>query len=178
MKSNKLLHSLPLLLGTAVLGACGPRTSADSSASSAQETARPDTMATVSALEAAHSVAFTPGPAGANVTGTVLITGESNGDTRLEVDLNGLAQGAHAWHVHQAGCDADGPIVLAITDTETLKGIGAAITPDANGHATADVTIPADKLSQQQLHDGQYSLHVHERDGTNPGQTVVCAPIR
>ena len=95
---------------------------------------------------------------------------------RLEVTLDGLTEGAHAWHIHEGSCDAQGPVVVAMTPMGEMEGIAAPLTVPAEGapvRGAATVT----GLTLQQLEESDYSLRVHEGSGTQPGPVAACADL-
>lgn len=97
---------------------------------------------------------------------------------RLEVMLNGLSQGEHAWHIHSGSCDEQAPVAVAITPTADMEGIGQPLNvTSANATAQASVEVPGDQLTVEQLESGEYSLNVHERGGTDHGPAVACADL-
>ncbi|MCI0436578.1 MAG: CHRD domain-containing protein [Gemmatimonadetes bacterium] len=157
-----------------LFAACSPGDDDESYSDDAQELA-PATEPGA-AVEPPTTVDFVPG-AMAGVTGVVQIepVGE---DTRIRVQLVGLATGEHAWHIHGAACGSEGPIVVAITGTAEDQGIGEAIVADDSGAATATVTVPAYLLTREQLRSGSYSLHVHAQGGPAPGESVACADLK
>jgi hypothetical protein len=58
-----------------------------------------------------------------------------------------------------------------------MEALGQPLTPDESGNATASVTVPGDVFSFEQLEQGEYSVHVHERGGLDHGPTVACANL-
>jgi Cu/Zn superoxide dismutase len=135
---------------------------------------------------------------------------DAGGGATLMVELEGLTPGEHAWHIHQAECGTDGPVVIAFTpapDIETVAG-AQALMAGADGRATATVTIPKEQLDRlnsgmaaepsattvtppnsenapvdrpaQATDDAgerKFSIHVHERAGTDHGRTVACTNL-
>ena len=110
-------------------------------------------------------------------TATVLEAEEPNGDYRLAVRIEGLSEGEHAWHIHSAPCGKEAPVVVPFTATKESPGLAQALTPGEGGVAEANVTVPQNKLSLEQLKSGEYSIHVHERGGIDHGSTVACANL-
>ncbi len=96
---------------------------------------------------------------------------------RLAVDVNGLSQGQHAWHIHGGPCGQEAPVVVPFSSTADQSGIAQALSADQSGNATATVTVPAAELSLDQLENGQFSLHIHQRGGVDHGPTVACADL-
>lgn len=206
MRMDRVLRVAPLLAGMMIM-ACGPADDADlDTMPGAEVPGVPETDLPTTEPTAMESTAmFEPGPAGANVSGMVRII-PSDEELRLEVQLNGLTEGEHAWHIHNAPCGEEGPIVVAITPTaDHPEGVGDPIEAGADGSAEADVTIPRDRIppglqnvlgtsgmvGQPGAATGQadtaaqatgaqgdqFSLHVHERAGVDHGQTVACADL-
>ncbi|HUG41187.1 MAG TPA: CHRD domain-containing protein [Longimicrobiales bacterium] len=108
-------------------------------------------------------------------------TGES-GTTgqgfRVEVSVNGLSQGEHAWHIHSGPCGEEAPVVVAFSPTEDSEGLTNPLNADESGHAEAEATVPADELTIEGLRAAQHSLHVHAQGGVDHGPTVACADLR
>jgi Cu/Zn superoxide dismutase len=145
-----------------------------------------------------------------DIGGRFKLRSDAAGGATLMVELEGLTPGEHAWHIHQAECGTDGPVVIAFTpapDIETVAG-AQALVAGADGRATATVTIPKEQLDK--LHSGmateptsttvtppnsenapvdrparatgdtgerKFSIHVHERAGTDHGPTVACTNL-
>lgn len=119
------------------------------------------------------------------ITGTARIYADTavadtvpdGGGFRLEVVLDGLTPGAHAWHIHTGECEERGPIAVPLTKTATSRGIAGPLEADHGLTARALVTIPGDALTLRQLRARPYSLHVHRGTDLEPGATVVCADL-
>ncbi len=160
------------VLSLAMVVACAPADDAETTPDEAQEMAPPP--AVEPAEEAPWTVDFTPGPAGTNVAGSIQV--QPNGeDTDVTLNLTGLAPGEHAWHIHNAPCGQDGPIIFAFTATADMEGTADPVTAADDGSATATGTIPGVRLARDELRSGMYSLHVHESGGTDHGPSVACA---
>lgn len=174
MMRNLLRYGSPIL-GLAVVFACAPADEADLEPEETQEVAPPP-PATEPAEEAPWTTDFQAGPAGTNITGS--LTAEPMGDdTQVRLTLNGLPAGEHAWHIHNAPCGQEGPVVYAFTSTADMEGTDDPITAGEDGTATATATVPGDRLMRSDLRSGQYSLHVHQNAGTDHGPTIACAPF-
>lgn len=104
--------------------------------------------------------------------------GETGQGFRVEVSINGLSQGEHAWHIHSAACGQEAPVVVAFTPTKDQEGLASALNADQSGRAEAEATVPSDELTLDRLQSGQYSLHVHTQSGVDHGPTVACADLR
>jgi Cu/Zn superoxide dismutase len=120
--------------------------------------------------------ATTAGP----VTGTVTVLEgiDPMGDYKIAVRIEGLTPGEHAWHIHSGSCGgAESPVVLSFTETKEGPGIGQPLTAGESGMAEATVTVPKDKLTLDQIKNGDYSLHVHEKGGIDHGASVACAAL-
>jgi len=124
-----------------------------------------------------RTVMIVPGADAPTATGEMRITENTDGSTELNLVVNGLTAGDHAWHIHSAPCGTDGPIAVPITSAGDQAGIGNPVTVGEDGSANATVTIPADRLSQDQIRTGQFSVHVHAGTVEEMGASVVCAPI-
>ena len=103
-------------------------------------------------------------------------TGTTGQGWRIEVTLNGLTDGEHAWHVHSGPCGEEAPVAVAFSPTADMEGVTGPLNVQ-NGSAASQATVPADQLSLDQLENGEYSIHVHERGGTDHGPTVACANL-
>jgi len=173
-----MLRNLPkfglVTVGLAFLAGCSPadQTADTETTDQAQETTQPPP-----AMDpAAYTVDFTASPQDSMVSGSVQV--DPNPDnTGIRVSLTGLTPGEHAWHIHQGTCEAGGDVVVALTDTGTMTGIASPLAVGDNGEVTTTVTIPTADLSPDMIQSGAYSLHVHERGGTEHGPTVACADL-
>jgi hypothetical protein len=171
MMRNLLRYASPVL-GLAVVFACAPADDAELEPEETQEVAPPP--APEPAEEAPWTTDFQAAPDVPNITGS--LTAEPMGDdTQVRITLNGLPPGEHAWHIHNAPCGQDGPVVYAFTSTAELEGTDAPITAAEDGSATATATVPGDRLMRADLRNGQYSLHVHANSGTDHGPSIACA---
>jgi hypothetical protein len=73
------------------------------------------------------------------------------GGTRANATLTGgSAGGSHPWHLHDGGCDANGPVIGNTSAYPTLR-------PDESGNASATVTLPITLTL-----DAPYSIHLHQ----------------
>lgn len=96
----------------------------------------------------------------------------------LEVTLDGLNQGEHAWHIHSGPCGEQAPVAVAITQTADSEGIGEPIDVMSEGaSARASVEVPGDQLSLEQLRSGEYSVNIHQSGGVDHGPAVACADL-
>ena len=94
------------------------------------------------------------------------------------MNLTGVPEGEHAWHIHQGACGTkDAPVVVPFTATKDKPGIGSPLVAAAGGSTTAEVTVPSSVLTTQQLQSGDYSLHVHQKSGTDHGPSIACANL-
>jgi len=188
--------ALAMVLGTAAFA-------------SACEADREDSEATIPATEELEQPAVQPvtepvitgdfeEPEGAaDVDGNFELRSESPDASILRVELEGLTPGEHAWHIHEGDCANLGQVVIALTpatDQPTMPG-AQALMADADGKATATVTIPRADLDK--LHTGapgtpatpgqaesaagevqqRYSINVHQQAGENPGPPAACANL-
>jgi Cu/Zn superoxide dismutase len=171
-----LSRTVALLVVAAFLPACDtgddvdvePDLDATPGAEFPQETTTPTPIEAMTAT-------FQPaGGSTAMISGTASFMRDGD-ELELTVNLNGLPEGDHAWHIHQGGCDADGPVVLAFSETADMEGIGDDLEADGDGHAEASVDIPADRAGL--LNAGEHSIHVHQSGGEDHGPAIACAPI-
>jgi hypothetical protein len=106
---------------------------------------------------------------GAGTPGTGATAGAAAGGEALEVHvrLQGLTA-EHSWHIHQGACStARAPVTVSFT--QPLQAVA--------GVAETTAPIPQDKLTEQQLQSGQFSVRVHE--STRQGAaTIACADIQ
>jgi Cu/Zn superoxide dismutase len=188
----KKLHGYPmaaaLALGVAVMGACAEERDAGDELE-LPDMDRPATVDTEPMDRPADSESailmtarFEPAegaPSGRPITGSVNVieATEAGGDYHLVVNIEGLSPGEHAWHIHSGPCGEKAPVVVPFTPTAEGPGLAQALTPGEGGVAEADVTVPRDRLSLEQLKSGDYSLHVHEKGGVDHGPTVACANL-
>jgi Cu/Zn superoxide dismutase len=159
------------VLGLAIVFACAPADDAELTPDETQEMAQP---APQPVEDAPWTVDIEPGPAGANVVGSMQVEPVGN-DTQVRLTLAGLAPGEHAWHIHNAPCGEQGPVVFPFTATADMDGTTDPVTAAEDGTATATATVPGDRLMRSELRNGRYSIHVHERGGLDHGDTVACA---
>ncbi len=98
---------------------------------------------------------------------------------QIQVEVQNIPAGAHAWHIHSAFCsDLSAPIVVPFTATASSDGLTAPIeVSDPVMPVVASALIPADRLSQAQLDAGAYSLHIHQNAGVEHGPTIACANL-
>jgi hypothetical protein len=144
----------------------------------------------------ARTITMKPGPAGTGASGVVRVVEAGGGAVRIEAEVMGVKEGEHAWHIHRGACDKKGPVLVAITPTNGMQGIGESIRTGADGRGMGTVTIPADKvpaglmpgMAPAQAMPGQdtasgqgglevLSLHIHERGGKDHGEAVLCAEL-
>jgi Cu/Zn superoxide dismutase len=117
---------------------------------------------------------------GSTVGGEVQILPVENDANAFKVSASftGVPEGDHAWHIHQGACSAQGtPVVVPFTEDKDKPAIATPITAGADGSATAEVVVPANLLTVTQLRDGDYSLHIHQKTGTDHGPTIGCANL-
>lgn len=100
---------------------------------------------------------------------------EGNPAPHLKVELSGLEPGEHAWHIHDGPCGEPASVLIPLTSTADMEGVGEPLVADESGHAIADLPVPP--LSDLALGEGKYSLHVHESGGVDHGATVACATL-
>ena len=117
---------------------------------------------------------------GSNVGGQVQVLSndtDPNG-VRMAVSFTGVPAGEHAWHIHQGACGAkDTPVVVPFTEDKDKPAIASPIVPDASGNAMTEVAVPSNLLTVNQLRDGDYSLHLHQKGGVDHGPTIACATL-
>ncbi|MGH7459862.1 MAG: hypothetical protein ACREMA_02390 [Longimicrobiales bacterium] len=97
---------------------------------------------------------------------------------RVSVNLTNVPEGEHAWHIHQGACSAkDAPVVVPFTAAKDKPGIASPLVAAAGGTVTAEATVPGSLLTTQQLQSADYSLHVHQKAGTDHGPSIACAAL-
>jgi|GEM_PF-5060544 len=119
-------------------------------------------------------------PQGSGAIGTVILSQAPEGEgMQIQVEVQNIPAGAHAWHIHSASCsDLSAPIVVPFTATASSDGLAAPIeVSDPVMPVVASALIPADRLSQEQLDAGAYSLHIHQNAGVEHGPTIACANL-
>lgn len=102
---------------------------------------------------------------------------QGTSDMQLEVSVDGLTPGPHAWHVHVGGCGNPGAVVVPFTTIGGQPGLGQPLVASETGEATGEGRIPAARLTRQQIESGEFSLHIHNHDGPNPGRSIACADL-
>lgn len=166
---------LPMLL-VALLPACQAETD-DTTTDEIPPATEP---AAPAAPPAALMTADVQPEGGSNISGRVEIlpSADAANAFRVSVTFQNVPAGEHAWHIHQGACGvADAPVVVPFTEEKDKPAIAAPITAGADGAVTADVAVPANLLTVDQLRSGDYSLHVHEKSGTDHGATIACANL-
>lgn len=107
---------------------------------------------------------------------TEMEAGTAGQGWRVEVSVNGLSDGEHAWHVHSGPCGEEAPVVVAFSETSDMEGVAGPLNV-RNGTASSQATVPGTELGLEQLQSGEHSIHVHERGGVDHGPTVACADL-
>ena len=193
MTRNRLT-ALSLVLGITAWGAAcdTDRGEVEETAPAAEETqeaaARP-------LGEASWSGNFKePEGATGDIDGNFELTPDPSGGATLNVELEGLTPGEHAWHIHQAECGTDGPVVIAFTPTPDMQPVPGALPLIAgeDGRVTAGLVIPQSELDKLQGSpmdetgqprdmagdtERKFSIHVHQQAGADHGPTVACANL-
>jgi Cu/Zn superoxide dismutase len=166
-------------LGLVVFAACAPAddTELDETDEAAEMTPPMETTTPEPVDPAPYTAMVSPASPDGTVSGNVEIDPNLDG-TAISVQFTGLTPGEHAWHIHQGTCATPGDVVVPFTDTESMMGIGEPLTADEEGNASAEVTVPAASLATDAIETGDYSLHVHERGGTDSGASVACSDLR
>ncbi|MGH7468818.1 MAG: hypothetical protein ACRENP_12745 [Longimicrobiales bacterium] len=124
--------------------------------------------------------ALVTGATGTNIGGQVQVmpTDGDPGGFRVVVNLTGVPEGEHAWHIHQGACSAkNAPVVVAFTAEGDKPALSTPLVAGADGNVTAEATVPSTMLSLQQLQSGEYSLHTHRKAGTDQGPSIACADL-
>lgn len=96
---------------------------------------------------------------------------------RVEVTLAGITEGEHAWHIHEAACGQQGPVVVPFSAVPGEEGLTGELEADDTGRVEEEATVPSDRLTFDQLRTGTYSLRVHAQGGENHGPAVACADL-
>ena len=108
------------------------------------------------------------------IDGTLEVV-DRNGTPELVVELEGLPPGQHAWHIHSAPCGEQGSVALALSSTADMEGTVGPVTVDQQGMVNR--TVPLPDLDRTWIGSDRYSLHIHERSGTDHGPSLACANI-
>lgn len=198
MQTHRLLRAVPLAASIALLAVCEPREYDEPETRPAEEVpaatpspdspaARPETAAARPGAQ--RTIPFQPGPQ-AETSGTVRISETPARDITLGVNLTGMSEGEHVWHIRHAPCGVDGPIAVAISPAAGDTGsLGEPLRADADGHAGGTVTIPANQVppdlryalrpedpADPQSHAEPLSLQVHAADADS-SPIVACADL-
>jgi hypothetical protein len=97
---------------------------------------------------------------------------------KVAVSFTGVPEGEHAWHIHQGACgQKDTPVVVPFTEDKDKPAISEPIVATADGNVIKEVAVPGTLLSVQQLRDGDFSLHLHQKTGADHGPTIGCATL-
>lgn len=113
------------------------------------------------------------------VSGTAELRHDATGTgegAELRVDLQGLSEGEHAWHIHRGSCDDMGEVALPFSHTSDEEGVADNLSVDSDGRAEETVSLDREHLTRLQAGE-TYSLNVHERGGEDHGPAVACANI-
>lgn len=170
----------------ALVAACAPRTEVQTVQSTGflpapqlapMETNAPPAVLMVSQFE------LTP-DANTPIFGEAFIIGHnvdrSEDAFGINVVLESVPPGEHAWHIHRGSCAVkNAPVALALSGTADMKGITDPLVADESG--SVDVTVfvapVPGKLTLVDLKKEDYSLHVHQRGGMDHGPSIACATI-
>jgi Cu/Zn superoxide dismutase len=163
------------ILTVLAFAACAPGDEAETPP--AEETTPAATTPATTPAPTPRTSMVVPGADAPTASGQLRITDNTDGSTELNLNVTGLPAGDHAWHIHSAACGTDGPIAVPITSAGDQEGIGDPFTVGEDGSGNATVTIPADRLSQDQIRMGQYSVHVHAGTVEQMGASLICAPL-
>ncbi|MBI4409752.1 MAG: CHRD domain-containing protein [Gemmatimonadetes bacterium] len=165
-----------LLLGGLLVAACA-REEEEEAAVEAEETA----TEAPPGVQPLLTTQFEPGASarGEPVAGTATLTSSITepGALELAVEITGLSEGEHAWHIHSGVCGTEGPVVVALSGTKDMAGITGFLAAGADETARATAVLPPTALTLAQIQSGQYSLYVHERGGLDFGGTATCANL-
>ena len=96
---------------------------------------------------------------------------------QVQVEAAGLTPGPHGWHIHSGGCRNPGAVVVALSAIGDQPGIDEPIVAGADGTAAEDAVVPASSLTEAQVRAGEYSLHIHNTAGADPGRSIACAEL-
>ena len=171
-----------LVVGVLLVGGCGEGTEEEIQDAGAVET--PDRPAprtsTPRADDPVRTIRFEAASAD-HVTGVARLYADSAGGAgfRVEVVLDGLGAGDHAWSIVPAPC-GEGGAGAAVTLGGTAGGPGAgpplrAPAEEAPVRGAAHVDHPTVTLAA--LQDGDYSLRVFEGSGEEAGAVAACADL-
>ena len=125
--------------------------------------------------------AFSGEGTGSKIQGQVQVLPSTDPATsfKVSVDLTGVPEGAHDWHIHQGACPTNGPIVVPFTADKDKPGISQPIQAPADGIVKAEADVPTSMLTADQLKSGEYSIHVHAKsDAKAHGPTIACANLK
>jgi|SwirhirootsSR3_FD_contig_31_26903752_length_582_multi_5_in_0_out_0_1 Cu/Zn superoxide dismutase len=118
---------------------------------------------------------------GSKIQGQVQVLPSTDPATsfKVSVDLTGVPEGMHDWHIHQGSCAANGPVVVPFTADKDKQGISSPIQAPADGIVKVEADVPSSMLTADQLKSGEYSLHVHAKsDAKNHGPTIACSDLK
>lgn len=124
-----------------------------------------------------------PADSATGVTGTLRLlvptqegADEGAGPARLHVELAGLAQGQHDWHVYDGPCGVEGGgLALPLSATDDNPGVAGPLQADARGSVEAEVDAPP--LDRLWTEAGNYSVRVFAGTGVDAGPVVACANL-
>ena len=124
---------------------------------------------------------FTGKGTGSKITGQVQVLPSTDPNTgfKVSVDLTGVPEGAHDWHIHKGSCAANGAVVVPFTADKDKTGISQPIQAGADGTVKVEADVPSSMLTADQLKSGEYSIHVHAKsDAKDHGPTIACTDLK
>jgi Cu/Zn superoxide dismutase len=175
----KATRAFSLALVVAAIAACEAKTdeAAENAAPGTEPAAAP--AAPAASTEPIMS-ADVQSEGGSQVSGKVevLPAADASNAFRVVVNLQNVPAGEHAWHIHQGACGAkDTPVVVPFTEDKDKPALASPITAAADGAVAVEANVPGNLLTVDQLRSADYSLHVHQKGGTDHGPTIACATL-
>lgn len=122
---------------------------------------------------------FQPVAGQGNARGNLVVRPDAVHPDSLELvaRLDGLAPGAHAWHIYAAPCgQQDAPVLVPLSPAGGRPGAGRDLRADRKGTVYDSVSVPAAPLRTGRPPAGA-SVRVHARAGADHGPTVACASL-
>lgn len=94
----------------------------------------------------------------------------------LHVQISGLSEGEHAWHIHRGTCESPGEVVIPFTGTPQMEGITGNLNAGSDGRVEETVTIDREWIQRLSPNES-YIVNVHLRGGEEPGPGIACANL-
>ena len=117
-----------------------------------------------------------------------VLPGRAESTLSLSLEATGLPPGDHAWHIHRGPCGSSADVVIALSATDEMEAalrirrgeseMAAVVGPlEVEDDGSVEETVEVPGLSREMIGRGGYSLHIHQRPGTDHGPSIACASL-